>query len=190
MKQCFIICLLFCWGALQLEAQVQLKKHQIAYDTNYLLVWDDFITKRKPPSSPEAAEAALNLYFSAYYHEDSGRYVLEVVAAFDRKLSWVRKDAKNDAVLNHEQLHFDIEELFARKLRKAFFEQIQSVQDIEKKAEKLLKQYSRDLARMQKAYDKETHHGLNKAAQQSWDQKIRSELKLLDDYVVPLFVVR
>ena len=37
----------------------------------------------------------------------------------------------------------------------------------------------RDMTAMQKAYDKETAHGMNRIAQEAWNQRIDKELKLL-----------
>jgi len=188
MKRYVLIGLLLCFGALSLSAQVKLRKYEIAYDTTYSLTWDDFRSKSLSPKSPEAAEVALRFYFSAYYDESKQAYVLEVVAAVDTKQSWVRKDAKNDTVLNHEQLHFDIQELYARKLRKVMREEIRPGKQLSRKALRLFKKIHKELDKCQTAYDKETRHGIDAEAQQEWDQKIREELESLKEYSDPILV--
>ncbi len=45
-----------------------------------------------------------------------------MVAFFDRQRSWVKNEAKLDYVLRHEQGHFDIFEVYTRKIRKALSE--------------------------------------------------------------------
>lgn len=46
------------------------------------------------------------------------RVVVDVYAYFSPRQSWYHKDMADDHLLSHEQLHFDITELYARKLRK------------------------------------------------------------------------
>src|SRR5690606_10295249 len=46
-------------------------------------------------------------------------YQIYIVTCFNPRNSWVRKGAKSRELLYHERLHFDITELYARKLREA-----------------------------------------------------------------------
>ena len=80
---------------------------------------------------------------------------------------------RNERLLRHEQLHFDITELYARKIDSA----LTSFQGC------YPKQYSRAIQihdsliiewnKFQELYDKETGHSVNDSAQFQWEKKIR-----------------
>ncbi len=43
--------------------------------------------------------------------------MIKTYSVMDTKKSWVKKTDKNDEILNHEKRHFDISEIYARKLK-------------------------------------------------------------------------
>lgn len=98
--------------------------------------------------------------------------VLKVGCYFIKNRSW--KIVTDDYSLNHEQLHFDISEVFARKIRKSLdslnkkkiesFNQYQKVIDI----------YLNKLERYQDFYDNEVY--FNEKKQAFWSKKVASEL--------------
>ncbi|MDB5009909.1 MAG: hypothetical protein JWQ06_698, partial [Mucilaginibacter sp.] len=79
--------------------------------------------------------------------------------------------------LNHEQRHFDIvkiiteqfkQKVLAEKLTPDTFEAFINMQYLDS---------YRDMDAMQKAYDKETSHGINRFVQTEWNDRIDKELK-------------
>jgi hypothetical protein len=103
----------------------------------------------------------------------------QVFAMFNCNKSWARKDLPDrltDELLQHEQLHFDIAELVARKLKKALLEQDYTQKNYEFKINAIRKRVISDGDRMQERYDIETGHGSNKKEQQLWISKVESEL--------------
>lgn len=116
---------------------------------------------------------------------------VRISAQFNKKESWVRPEARGDAsVLNHEQLHFDITELFARKLRQTIggigsrsatastptAAQDQAVAELNAALDEAYNTNTNEQQGMQNQYDAETDHGRNEGAQSSWNQQIRSQL--------------
>ena len=85
-------------------------------------------------------------------------------------------------MLAHEQLHFDICELFGRKL----YKEILVLRDsgklnnrtIKRLHSKLKKQYSN----YQDKYDNETEHSINQVEQLKWNSRICKELESMTMY--------
>ncbi len=91
----------------------------IAWDVSRKLAWEDF--KGKPfKTAWAAATTASGISYEYTGRETKGGYELEfsVGAYFYPEKSWYQPHLCDALVLSHEQLHFDISELFARKLRK------------------------------------------------------------------------
>jgi hypothetical protein len=147
------------------------------------LLWSDF--KASPNPAAEAVAITASGLTFAYSISESERGVssfkAEVSAHFYPDRSWVQMEQATDHVLVHERLHFDITELYARKLRKA----LSSLTVNRQIAAQLKQTHDRingELDRMQNAYDFETNHSINIAAQERWEQKVRQELEALQAY--------
>lgn len=109
-----------------------------------------------------------------------GEIYYSVYALFNKSKSWCK--GKSEELLEHEQLHFDIAELTARKVRRAV-EQMQrdDVDDLKtfnKNINKILLK-SNDLDAQ---YDKDTFHGLIHEKQQEWEEKVAEQLYALKAY--------
>jgi len=106
--------------------------------------------------------------------------VLNVVTNFYKYHSWT-VSTDND-LLKHEQLHFDIAELFARKIRKRFSE-LKSTN--EKGFSTYWKAYNTlwiACRKLQKQYDAETNHGVKKVENLKWIEKIIHDLDTLKHF--------
>ena len=95
----------------------QQDNHLIPWSASRKLTWDDF---RGPvdPASKNAAltSSAINIEFG---YDDKG-LEYTITCSFNKQKSWVR--IRNNDVLAHEQGHFDLAEVHARKLHKAMKE--------------------------------------------------------------------
>ena len=104
--------------------------------------------------------------------------------------SWVKEDKKSDELLNHEQRHLDINEIFNQKanneFQKIMFEEFQcsenaSERDIENQVNRIVIEFfdsfEKEHHEFQDKYDHEVDHGLNKEMQKKWDQTIECMLK-------------
>ena len=100
---------------------------------------------------------------------------------FIKSKSWA-KSKNNDILLIHEQGHFDIAELFARKLRKAFAEYKFNYKTVGKDIDNLFLLNKQERAKMDALYDKETKHSQDKQQQILWNKRIKTELNKLKKY--------
>lgn len=143
------------------------------------LVWDDF----KGPIDSQSDMLAMTKSKLKYKWacDEEGNFSYEVTARFDRGTSW-KSDKVNAELLAHEQLHFDITELYARKMRKllSVMEKPCSMTTEEMKA--TLSEIQQTWDDRQKQYDRETNHSKDKAAQAEWRQKINKEMKALESF--------
>ncbi|MDJ1498351.1 DUF922 domain-containing protein [Cytophagaceae bacterium DM2B3-1] len=100
---------------------------------------------------------------------------------FLKKQSWTL-DTVSESLLRHEQGHFDIAELYARKIR-------QTIDSLHKKAVKdpkvyanIIQSFFKERSRVGAIYDRETSHGTDIVEQKRWIQKISFELKRLHNF--------
>lgn len=115
--------------------------------------------------------------------DDNIEFIYEVQSYFLPDQSWVKPDIDSPHLLIHEQLHFDITELHARKLRKAMEEfDIESTPNVKPALQAIYKNTEASRANMQKNFDTESRHSLNPEAQIKWQKLIKEELKKLEDF--------
>ncbi len=86
------------------------------------------------------------------------------------KKSWVRINHASEALLQHEQTHFDMTEFCARGLQQ---ELNQMNLGLNKKAliEAVEAKWEQKLEQLQEQYDNETRHGINLNTQKEWSKK-------------------
>lgn len=149
------------------------------------LVWADF--KGDPPSNTGqvAAETAYTLIHGTRCTRSAFEY--RVIAAFRPNQSWVRQPmlktpADSTRALRHEQTHFNLTEVHARRLRRYYAELIapcrSTTNDLAAAAERI----GRDEKAAQDRYDSETDHGRNAKEQAFWDKEVEAQLAALAKY--------
>ena len=149
----------------------------IEWQSAHRLSWEDF--KGNPPADAKhAALTSSGILINFTYNDKSLSF--DVTCNFDKIKSWVR--VKNDHILAHEQGHFDITEIHARKLYrnlKAYrFRQASVSKDIHE----IYQNVVNDLQLMQTEYDRETDHSRNFFQQKNWLVKIQNGLTFYKDY--------
>jgi len=151
----------------------------IYWSEDYKLTWGDF--KGSPDYNTKRISA---LSSSGIVHSKgckNGVINYEVLSYFEKGESWVKPEAYTDHHLRHEQLHFDITELYARKLRRALAkEKFKCGQ--EANFEQFVHQFILDWHEVQHRYDATSRHSIDKKVQAEWSDRIEIELLLLDDY--------
>lgn len=147
------------------------------------LSWSDF--KGAPDHNhPYAAitYSGMSYGFSAEIINGKVWVNYDVKSFFVANKSWVKRWYSNDkGLLKHEQLHFDITELFARKFRKRLSE-MNFTENVKAEIKAVYQQITDEKVKLQKLYDVETDHSKNKQNQNNWDLKINSELQKLIDF--------
>ena len=94
----------------------------IAWSSETRLSWKDF--KGKPTNDRAAAITAsgITYRFSTSGTRDNLEVDFEISTYFYPNKSWYQPHMVDSVILSHEQLHFDISELFARKFQKQLSE--------------------------------------------------------------------
>ncbi len=97
---------------------------------------------------------------------------------------------KHDKILNHEQRHFDISEIYARKFKRKAIELCKKTTNIDSLLPQLFDHYHKKLRETQYKYDFETEHGMNKEMQKVWNGAIDEEIKLTIEFESPRFQIK
>lgn len=149
----------------------------INWEVDRKLSWNDF--KARPVSnSDNVALTSSNINFKFGY--GSSGFTYSITCQFDKTRSWVK--IKNDHILAHEQGHFDIAEIHARKLKKALSEYVYRESTVSKDVSKLYQGLMKNHHERQILYDLQTDHSRKKDQQTMWLKKITAELKELSAY--------
>lgn len=163
--------------------QPTLKDVSITWKASKPLTWADFKGKPKPNSSA-VAQTVSGITFGYSIKTMDGRivdYTATIEAHFYPHKSWYLKDKADAYILKHEQLHFDITELYARLFRKNI-KSLRVNQNLKRQLDDLQKSINEAVNETQKRYDSETNHSINKEAQLAWEVRIAKELELLNTF--------
>lgn len=140
------------------------------------LTWNDFRGAPRPGGLTGAATHA-RIRATPRAHPLSGRVRVEVQALFECRKSWVREQAKgNGDLLNHEQRHFDIAEVYARRLRRELVRRRITAANYAEVKREVIDRLFHAYVQCDEAYDRETVHGINRDAQADWDRRIDRQL--------------
>ena len=145
----------------------------IYWTADQQLRWQDF--KGHPQYQYEDISAITSSGIVHYKGCKDGKINFKVQAYFEKKESWVKAEALTSHHLEHEQIHFDITELYARKLRKALSERTFYCGE-EAAFEVFVEAIQQNWQAEQQAYDLMTHHSIKKEEQKEWYHKIATEL--------------
>ena len=157
---------------------------QIPWKSDYYLVWSDF----QGPPDPGSSYAACTHYDVSYNSkwDHSGAITVTVACSFDKSKSWKRPERNlTPKLLLHEEIHFYIAELYARKMRQAFALYASSHKGGPSASNDLNGIYGglfRELQECNNKYDEETSHSMNEDKQKEWTKKIVDGLKELSAY--------
>ncbi|MDV4116276.1 hypothetical protein [Elizabethkingia anophelis] len=169
-------------GILTLMAFLFVQEHDdvIVWDASRPLTWDDF--QGVPQKRFTAASTSYNIW-KAYRRKEQSKLNVEITAVFLKNKSWKKHGWMNVLVLEHEQKHFDIAELFARKLRKKMATtSYTSEPDFVSKFNSFYTDNDLEMDVFQDRYDEETDGSLNGDKQREWNRHISAELKSLEAY--------
>ncbi len=151
----------------------------IYWEAGHKLDWRDF--EGAPRFDYKSISALTSSGIVHYKGCKEGEINYKVRAYFEKKESWVKREAMTEHHLRHEQLHFDITELYARKLRKALSERSFNCGQ-EAEFEAFVAAQLAGWQSEQKAYDMLTRHSMDKEKQKDWFYKVAMELSLLKNF--------
>ena len=151
-------------------------QEEVPWDAGKRLSWKDFKGEVPVGVGASATTASgIGYQFSTYYEGTKMMVDYEVNAFFYPTKSWYRPKICNDTTLVHEQLHFDISELFARRMGlemgKTSF-----TKNVKAEVRAIYKRTLKELNDFQNRYDDETDYSRNVPQQIAWIKKIERAL--------------
>jgi hypothetical protein len=160
---------------------------KIYWDEGRKLTWNDFKSNinRKGGDNVVAYTNCGWIYSYEKSSDPKAPVKIKVETVFNIDKSW--KDVKriNDYVLLHEQKHFDVAEVFARKLRKEISEKIRTSSDFDKYFKGIYNRILKEYQDFQRAYDGETKNGMVEEKQSEYNRIIAEELENYKSYKTP-----
>jgi hypothetical protein len=140
------------------------------------LTWDDFLSE---PKRGTDAVASTSTSLGIAYQVQSGQLTYHITCNFSKEKSWGLM--KTDYILAHEQGHFDITEIFARKLNEALQNYEFNKRTFKRDINNIYQSIVQQKEDFQHKYDGETDHSRNRKLQYDWLNTIQS---LLDETAV------
>lgn len=153
-------------------------KDCIAWSISRPLVWDDF---RGRPNASSHNKAVTDSGMSITFSCENGKVDVGLDVYFNPNRSWT-KVTDSEHLLAHEQLHFDITELFVRKLRKQLTSLGTNCAQVNKYIQEYYDRNYESLLQYQQKYDKETRHSIDAEEQRRWETKVAAEMKALAEF--------
>lgn len=148
----------------------------IEWRPDYKLTWDDF--KGQAPSNDRAAAttaSGISYQFSTSGTRNEIKLDFKVSTFFYPNKSWYQPSLCDSLILSHEQLHFDISELYARKMRKRLTAG-SFTQNVKAEVRIIYKEILEELEEFQDLYDDQTNFSRDIEQQLIWNKKIEESL--------------
>lgn len=176
MKNIIVLCIIFI--TILSLGFTQTSDNLILYGSRDI-VWSDFKGKPSPRNKLESASTGTTIKLNPI-HVSEDSVVLEVSNYFICDKSWTITDSA--IVLEHERGHFEISEIYARKMRKQFVESKFNLKTLNNEVQNVFKKYDRELDLRQDKYDLETKHSIDRKRQGEWTKQIQTELMQLEPF--------
>ena len=161
----------------------QNETESIVWQVGRQLNWSDF--KGTPEGKVyEAARSQFKIEFRYTGKTENNGLVLQfhVSALFIPQDSWFVEEKKSNELLIHEQLHFDITELFARKMRQEFKSAHISNDNYKVEIQAIYDNIMKEMKAYRSLYNDETFFGANLNKQLEWNSKVRREMAELEKF--------
>lgn len=175
MKWIFLACFLF--------ANVVFGQ-KIYWSENVKLDWSNFKSKINNQRGTNVVAYTNCGWIYSYVKSSNPKapIKIEINTVFNEDKSW--KDVKriNDYVLLHEQKHFDVAEVYARKLRKEVAENIKTSSDFDRYFKTIYNRILKEYQDFQRQYDSETKNGILEDKQSEYNRIIAEGLENYKSY--------
>ncbi|WP_460765506.1 DUF922 domain-containing protein [Niabella terrae] len=180
------------WGLFSLTAVGWQQQDIIYWSAGRKLVLSDFkvVDDDSPLMRKEAAaitRTGITYSMNASRSSRSSTVTLEVFATVHRSHTYIRKSRlqmepeRIRYLLNHEQKHFDISEIFAREATRDLVRK-NATKNYQQELADLVKARFKEAEAFQKRYDAATNNGRDAQRQAIWDGIISRRLKSLEAY--------
>ena len=149
----------------------------ISWNEGKKLTWADYKGNARTDADAVASTAT---YLGIEYNFSNKGFGYTITCSFSKTRSWGLH--KTDYILAHEQGHFDIAEIFARKLNMQLSGYKFEKNNFKTDLKKIYDTITSEKEKMQNDYDRETNHSINKEQQKEWLKKIEKMLNGLEEY--------
>jgi len=145
---------------------------RIAWEASKKLSWGDF--KGSPNANGGFVASTSSGMSQSYVIDGSGmlnKNETHVTAHFYPEYSWYSTKDTTAGLLKHEQTHFDITEIHARILHKRI-QAYAFTANSKAEVKALYEQVEEERRAMQRAFDTETNHSINREEEKKWEAEI------------------
>lgn len=149
---------------------------QFQWNEHNKLCWDDFRGEVKAANDESAAATNCGIGFRLKTNVPGSKPEVIVYNTFYANKSWVRPDGKIPSILDHEQGHFDLCEIYTRKLSMRMNHFDFDVPDVMQALMSIFYEINQEYESRQQAYEQETAHGTNTIEQKRWRDMMVQEL--------------
>ena len=152
-------------------------KNLILFDRNRKLTIKDF--KGRPDRDSHgvgATYSGISMEMQGISKNGAVTVNVTLTVYFDQTKSWMKPEGKTERVLAHEQIHFDLTAIKACDLAKAIEQGKFTADNVQQKIRDLQEYHTKELGKLQQAYDKETKHGTIAEQQAEWSAKVAEQL--------------
>ena len=148
----------------------------IAWSPENKLTWEDF-KGEAPNNARAAATTASGISYQFSTNASSSEIELDYLVStfFYPNKSWYQPSLSDSLILSHEQLHFDISELYARKMRNRLASS-SFTQNVKAEVKQIYKEVLEELEEFQNLYDDQTNFSRDLEQQLIWNNKIEEAL--------------
>ncbi|NJC27021.1 DUF922 domain-containing protein [Neolewinella antarctica] len=173
-------------GRLYLVAEPEAYEDRVYWSAERRLGYRNF--RGDTLERPFQAATSTNITYALSAVTRFGKYRLRVQSYFDPRLSYFKHGRQDSTVLVHEQVHFDITELYARKFRRYASETTFNRPTVQAELERHFASLIPDWQREQDRYDSQVY--ANRSLQPGWTIGIAAQLDSLVDYAEPEVILR
>ena len=177
----FITLSILLFSSSENTSTVDTNSNRIAWEQDYQLDWNDFKGHANGTSSLDAY-TMLGISLEVI-GQKNGKVDMGVFGYFEKNKSWVKSGEKTNHLLSHERKHFDLCEVYRRKLiKKLEAKKSYDFDSFSDEVGKMFNENFEEYTKEQERYDEETHHSQKKEDQIKWNKFITKELLRLKKY--------
>ena len=160
-----------------IKHSVKEEDEMIPWAPDRRLTWEDFLCS---PQRNTDAVASTSTSLGLAYQVKNNHLSYQITCNFSKTKSWGLM--KTNYILAHEQGHFDITEIFARKLHQSLLDYKINRNTFKSDIDSIYQSIVKQKEAFQNTYDDETDHSRRKAIQLEWLDKIQDLLNESSPY--------
>ena len=144
------------------------------------ITWDDFNGRPDYTVQYAAITSTMTVLRNIKSYRDSVEVAVETF--FLKEKSWIKQEMLSEQLLRHERTHFNIGELYSRKVRKLYSSSIYPLSKFQNTIIEQKSKLNAEKKKLNEQYDSETNYSKNDSVQKIWDKRIKHELDELHEF--------